>query len=80
MCVWLNVILFGFDFLYENFININNIFDLGIIVIELNLVVEVIEKVDVFCLFVMVEFFLMLIDMLFIDNDYIIDIFLIRNL
>lgn len=80
VCVWLNAILFGSDFLYENLTNINNTSDSGITVTESNLAVEAIEKADVFCLPAMVEFSLMSIDMLFTDNDYTIDTFSTRNL
>lgn len=80
VCIWFNGILFGFDFLYEKFINNNSVLLMINIMEFLNIVVKVIEKVDIFCLFVMVEFFLMIIDMLFIENDYIIYGYLVGKL
>lgn len=45
----------------------------------LNIVEVVIDKIDIFCLFVMVEFLLMVIDIMFIEN-YLVVYFLNWNL
>lgn len=73
VCIWLNAILFGSDFLYEKLPNNNSTSTIINITESSNLAVEAIEKADTFCLPAMVEFSLMAIDMLFTENDYTIN-------
>lgn len=73
VCIWLNAILFGSDFLYEKLPNNNSTSPMINITESSNLAVEAIEKADTFCLPAMVEFSLMAIDMLFTENDYTIN-------
>lgn len=70
VCIWLNGILFGSDFLYEKPTNNNSAPSMINITESSNIAVKAIEKADTFCLPAMVEFSLMTIDMLFTENDY----------
>lgn len=68
LCIWLNAILFESNFLYkEDMDNVNSTTKNST---KSNIAVEAIEKLDTFCAPAMVEFSLMVIDMLFSNNNY----------
>lgn len=69
VCVWLDVILFELSGIFnkldnDNFLVIKNVIE--------NRVIEVIEKIELFLFFVLIEFFLFGIDLFFMkifDNN-----------
>lgn len=79
VCIWLNAILFGSDFLYENVTAIANASAMINTTESSNIAVEAIEKADTFCLPAMVEFSLLAIEMLFEETDNTINGYLNRN-
>lgn len=69
VCIWLNAISFESNFLYDKHPDYDNITIMKNLTSSSHIVVEAIEKIDTFCSPAMVEFSLMVIDMLFTNND-----------
>lgn len=80
LCIWLDIFFLELDFLFKKYLDSNSFILIFNKIDFLNRVIEVIEKIDLFLFFVMIEFLLMVIDLFFIKMDDFLEGFILNDL